>query len=310
MKRTRLPILPVIAVTAVIAVIVASGAPARASEKELASLRTEHWIISYSTTEEMARQVGETLEKTRAVFIDTFARIGIELDEQTRLLECELYEDPASYTNHMKSIGRPGAPGSFGWYSPTTNRLTLIKPTISEAGGIKVTLEWAAAHEGAHQLAFDLGLLDRSRPLSYPPWFLEGVAGAFETNNPNDEFGPFSNYVTGKVQVIRKHVEQGNYAPLLELSDMPWPGSSSLKDRFENIPKERIQIYAQGASLAIYLITHRPEAFKAFLEELAGPSRSHTASSRWRAAFKDAFGDVDALESDWKRWLLALEPAS
>ena len=99
-------------------------------------------------------------------------------------------------------------------------------------------------------------------------------------------------------------------SPLLELSDMPWPGSSSLKDRFENIPKERIQIYAQGASLAIYLITHRPEAFKAFLEELAGPSRSHTASSRWRAAFKDAFGDVDALESDWKRWLLALEPAS
>ena len=304
MKRVRLPIL------LIMAIIVASGATTRASEGELASLRTEHWIISYSTTEEVARQVGETLEKTRAVFIDTFARIGIEFEEQTRLLECELYEDPASYTNHMKSIGRPSAPGSFGWYSPTTNRLTLIKPTISEAAGIKITLEWSAAHEGAHQLAFDLGLLDRSRPLNYPPWFLEGVAGAFETNDPGVDFGPFSDYVTGKVQLIRKHVEQGNYAPLIELSDMPWPGSSSLKDRFENIPKERIQIYAQGASLAIYLITHRPEAFKAFLEELASPPGSRAASSRWRAAFKDAFGDVDALESDWKRWLLKLEPAS
>ncbi len=291
-------------------VMVASGATAQATEKRLATLRTEHWIISYSTTEEVARQVGETLEKTRTVFIDTFARIDIDFDEQTRLLRCDLYKDPASYTDHMKSIGKPGEPGSFGWYSPETNRLTLIKPTISEAAGIKITLEWAAAHEGAHQLAFDLGLLDRSRPLSYPPWFLEGVAGAFETNDPRVEFGPFSDYVTGKVQVIRRHVEQDDYAPLIELSDMPWPGSSSLQDRFENIPKERIQIYAQGASLAIYLITHRPEGFKAFLEELASPDSSRAASGRWRAAFKDAFGNVDALESDWKRWLLELEPAS
>ncbi len=294
----------------IMAVIVASGATAQATEKRLASLRTEHWIISYSTTEEVARQVGETLEKTRAVFIETFARIGIELEQETRLLRCELYKDPASYTDHMKSIGKPAEPGSFGWYSPETNRLTLIKPTISEVAGIRISLVWAAAHEGAHQLAFDLGLLDRDRPLSYPPWFLEGVAGAFETNDPKVEFGPFSGYVTEKVQVIRKYVERTEHAPLIELSDMPWPGSSSLQDRFENVPKERIQIYAQGASLAIYLITHRPEEFKAFLEELVSTSGSHGSTGRWRAAFKDAFGNVDVLESDWKRWLLDLEPAS
>ena len=87
---------------------------------------------------------------------------------------------------------------------------------------------------------------------------------------------------------------------------MQLPGSSSLRDRFENVPRERVQIYAQGASLTIYLMSHRPEQFTAYLKGLA--SSSGTARGRWRATFKKAFDDIDVLESDWKEWLLGLVP--
>ena len=52
------------------------------------------------------------------------------------------------------------------------------------------------------------------------------------------------------------------------------------------------------------------DALPYLVEELASPDSSRAASGRWRSAFEDAFGNVDALESDWKRWLLELEPAS
>lgn len=279
-----------------------SRRPTQEFGEGIASLQTEHWVIYYSTEEEEARQVGETLERTRSLFIEAFARIGIKLEERTSQLTCELYKDPASYTDHMRSIGRAGNPPSFGWYSTGSNRLTLIKPDIEEVMGLKVSLIWTAAHEGAHQLSHNLGLMKSFG--SYPPWLIEGVAGAFETDDPGTEFGPFSGYVTQKVRIIREYAERGAHAPLLELSDMQWPGSSSLRDRFENVPKERVQIYAQGASLTIYLMTHRPEQFKTYLERLG--NRSGNASGRWRTAFKDAFGDIDTLESEWKRWLLAL----
>ena len=306
--------LPQILILIVIAVFVASDTAPQATHKILddefgegfASLRTEHWVIHYSTTDEQARQVGETLEKTRTIFIETFARVGIELEEQTPVLTCELYKDSESYRDHMKSIGNPRGAPSFGWYSTGTNRLTLIEPEIDDVMGLKVSLVWTAAHEGAHQLSFNLGLLQRGR--NYPPWLLEGVAGAFETDDPKVEFGPFSGYVTQKVRIIREYVERSDHAPLLELSAMRRTPSSSLRDRFENVPKKRVQIYAQGASLAIYLITHRPEGFKTYLQNLTSASSSGTASNRWRTAFQDAFGDINALESDWKRWLLELDP--
>jgi hypothetical protein len=300
----------------VMAVLVASGAAPRPNNNELngrfgegfASLRTEHWVIFYSTTEEEARQVGESLERTRTVFVESFSRLGIKLDEPSRPLKCELYQDLSSYNDRMKSLGRSRDAPSFGWYSRATNRLILIKQDVEEIMGLKISLVWAAAHEGAHQLSFNLGLLERGK--NYPPWLVEGVAGAFETTDPKAEFGPFSGYVTQKVRIIQEYVERSDYAPILELSEMRRTPSSSLRDRFENIPKERVQIYGQGASLVIYLITHRPEEFMTYVEDLTSGPNSGGEPNRWRAAFKVAFGDVGALESDWKRWLLELDPDS
>jgi hypothetical protein len=271
-----------------------------------ATLQTEHWVIVYSTAEKEAREVGEALEKTRATYIETFDRADIELRKYSRILVCELHKDPASYVDHMKSVGRPRQPPSFGWYSTGTNRLTLIKTEMTEIEGLKISLIWTATHEGAHQLSYNYGPLERGS--SYPPWLLEGLAGAFETLEPEAEFGPFSDHVTQKVQLIQGYAERAEHAPLLELSDMQRPPSRSLKDRFERVPLQRVQIYGQGASLVTYLITHRAEQLMTYVEALGKRRASGALGGRWRTAFKEAFGDVGALEVDWKRWLLALEP--
>lgn len=284
---------------ATLAVLVGT-ASAQQPPENLEVLKTEHWTVFYTTSDQDAKEVGKALEMTREIFIDTFEKIGFEIKNSDRKFVCELYKDEQSFKDHRKR----SAP-SFGWYSTGNNKLTLIDPGDTEVAGLKLSLVWTATHEGAHQLCYNLGLLDKRG--AYPPWLLEGLAGAFETDDATNNFGPHSGRVTQKIRIIQELVEKDEYAPLLKLATMRRSPSKGLQDRFTNVPKERIQIYAPGASLATYLILHRPEQLMVYMQALSARPASGSRTGQWRDEFNEAFRNIDALETDWERWILSLD---
>jgi hypothetical protein len=153
-----------------------------------------------------------------------------------------------------------------------------------------------AAHEMIHQLASNTGLLPRHD--AFPIWLQEGFAAQFE--------------------VIRG----GRWAGISRAHDLRLPDWRKLPSplRLERLVRDagfgrgyQRDLYAQAWALVYYLRTQRPQQFLTFIDILRGPNAESPApqspaADRVINAFKRAFGsDLDALESDWHRFMKSVQ---
>ncbi len=258
---------------------------------------TEHWLIAHSTTDERARLVGESLERVRAEFVRTFEGIGFEIVEPSEPLVFVVYADRKSFDDYMRRRVRPTEIQGNGLYSPRTNRVSLIVPRTRRRS-VDSSLINLAVHEGTHQIAFNLGVLNRRE--SYPPWFGEGLATTFETRDLKGEFGPLTDSVSRRLAATARMVAEDRAMPLEDLLALRRPSDS--EDR-RLARAGNLAIYGQGASLVTYLIRERPEQMKEYIDALERLPRFRDPDSLWHGAFEAAFGDVGEFEREWKVWL-------
>lgn len=143
-------------------------------------------------------------------------------------------------------------------------------------------------HEVSHQLLFHTGV--QNEHARYPLWISEGLATAFETDSPNDPFGPDHDYRERRAGFTQLLADEG-LIPLAELITI-----------FE-IPHEQedtvFPLYHQSYALVSWLSRYRPHALAAYLESYRASGSRRLSQRDHALIFETAFGPVRQLERDW-----------
>ena len=285
-----------------------------------ASYASRHFLLLHDATPEQAKVRAALLETTGRIFYRSFRRLGMELDPPDRRLVCLLFTDRDSYAAYSRQVDGQDMGWTTGYYSGRTNRIVLLDesialadaPTSAQASAelaryaeqaeqiVLGSLDPSAfdgpwqglastTHEAAHQLAFNTGV--QKRGVMYPLWVSEGLATAFETENPSEPFGP------GHVNVRRQRdlhraLDEDRLLPLHRFV----VGVRVPHDD----PRFASALYAQAWSLFQYLYLERPEELGGYLSMLADLPPGRRSEATRRREFIEAFGPIETLEAAWR----------
>lgn len=147
-----------------------------------------------------------------------------------------------------------------------------------------------AVHEAVHLLAFNLGLQLRDR--QYPFWLTEGLACAFETDKPNQAFGPDREYEP-RQRDFEKLREQGRLMPmdvLVQLTSVP-----------DNDEATAEVMYTQSWSLVRFLVRYERDSFAEFVRDFQRRGPGRIGAKEQLSMFTARFGDPAILEKRWLR---------
>ena len=282
---------------------------------------TAHWLIVHKADPKWVDDTATMLERTHDLFFEQFKKAGFEPRPLATKLVCVLIgkqEDFAKYIDGVrKAAGRPplaeqagpgAGPGArkppvgIGSYSEQTNRIqmcdvrALPRNPNRPADAARTDLENIArtAHEAAHQLSFNTGILKEH--VGYPMWLGEGLAGNFEFSDPGKPFGPLTDNLSPRAARLRQLYADGKVLPLKSMVSM------SPSDAHQ--PDNKGPTYAQGWGLFRFLFTERPKQLKQYLAALT--ERAPRSPGQALSAFDAAFGPADDLENDWKQFLKRL----
>lgn len=137
-------------------------------------------------------------------------------------------------------------------------------------------------HEAVHMLLHHRGIVPATT--ATPIWFLEGLAGCFE---PVAAYGPFGAGHTenGRSAEFRSHLANDRIIDLETLVSLEKvPAKSDRRNAF----------YATSAQLCSWLVRHRPDGVRRFIESV-----KHGAGRDRVALFEATFGPCSRIESIW-----------
>jgi hypothetical protein len=281
-------------------------------------LSTAHYLICYNTSREYAQWVGSLFERLYLAFTNYWGRRGFHLSEPALPLVAIVFADRASYSQHTRAELGALATSIPGYYSLTTNRMTMVDLTgMSLAGhargrsGGQAQINRILAqpeaertvatiiHEATHQIAFNCGL--HTRLSDCPMWFSEGIALYFETPDLTSAKGWKSIGAINRVHLAQFQ----DYLPRRPPDSL----AALLTDdkRFRDQTTSR-DAYCEAWALTYYLMSRRSKEYVAYLRGLARkkPLVWDDAATRL-AEFKQAFGeDLTRLDSDFVKFMSTL----
>ena len=152
------------------------------------------------------------------------------------------------------------------------------------------------AHEAAHQLAYNSGLMKRGALA--PFWLSEGLATNFEPLQGHRRFGPQHDNPRRR----RALVEARDGQMLTPLGDFVTLTEARTQDA------ERLRAdYAQAWGLFHYLFQHRHNDLRRYLQAQASIRPGRRTAEALRDEFAAAFGRMGTLEDQWMRWVRRLQ---
>ena len=266
---------------------------------------TRHWVLVYKADVEWVKACGEMLERTHDTFVATFEKAGFKLKKLEEDLVGVLIGEEKDFREYMErkrsQSGRSGPPrGGGGVYSGRTNRITFFDDRTRERSrsGSKsrppdlVNMS-KAAHEGAHQLAFNLGVQQRGG--RYPPWVGEGLAANFEMQDAGKPFGPYTKNLSLRRRNLLKLHERGKTVSLEEFVVKRRPRDPA--------PGELGLIYSQGWGLFRFLLLNYPDKLQGYLESFVAEGAGRPSPQLFRRRFEDSFGTFGKVEKQWQAFL-------
>jgi hypothetical protein len=142
-------------------------------------------------------------------------------------------------------------------------------------------------HEAVHLLAFNSGLQLPDR--DYPFWLSEGLASSFETDRPENAFGPDRPWITGtRKERFEELRREGRLVPLTKLvrvGEVPrWDGETA------------DAMYSQGFALFSMLYQQDPQAMGRYIQSLTDEPPGRIDPDRQVDLFGRAFGDIASVE--------------
>ena len=262
---------------------------------------TPHYAIASTASPEFTAFVAELLEHFRTAFVAEFG----PLPEPAGPLPVAILGDRAAFAAFVNRPGRVGGivdPNSRGFYDPVTNRVVLYDfAADAPAGRVRAAAAAEAAnvatvvHEAAHQLAYNTGL--HARLADNPVWITEGLAMLCE---PTDRRHPLGWRGFGRRNADR--FKQFKALLATRRRDPNLRGTNPLEqlvatDGLFRDPATAANAYAAAWALTDHLRRKQPEAFRAYLADLAAKPPLATDSIADRLnLFSRRFGDdLDAL---------------
>ncbi|MFO0012332.1 MAG: DUF1570 domain-containing protein [Planctomycetota bacterium] len=174
------------------------------------------------------------------------------------------------------------------------NTLELLVKIIREEDDIEVV-----SHEATHQLAGNTGLMPRDKIAMR--WAHEGLASYFETSS-DAGWGGIGAVNQGRLKGYRRVSSDPQRAPLeLLVSDLLFDKAAD--------GRERSDAYGQAWALTHFLMETRSEALIEYYRTISELSQSEQGIQRGELVdrFRECFGDLRSLESQWHQYMAGLK---
>ena len=268
---------------------------------------TKHFVICSSAGPVYAEWAGSLFERLHDAFYAYWKDAGLELRESPFPLAAVVLKNRTEFAEFATKHDRPDAAQAPGYFSEPTNRIILFDLTAGPkstpaktAGDIRRKLEASSfnvatmIHEATHQLAFNSGL--HTRYADNPRWLTEGMAMFFEVPDLDSRSGWKT---IGRVNSPRlKDFRETTRSPRESLADL-----IRSDDSFLNADRSRAA-YASSWALTFFLLKTQRDETVAYLKKIQSKPRlvADAPEDRIRE-FEAAFGELDAVERDWRKWI-------
>ena len=217
-------------------------------------------------------------------FVHYFAVRGFRLEEPQFPLVAIVWKNRADFLRYAQSDGAALGSNVIGYYSPTSNRITLY----DAGGGSASSSDWHAnlqtvIHEATHQTAFNTGV--HSRFADTPTWVVEGLGTLFEATGVFDSRAHRSQ---------SERINQGRLAGFREMQRAGYePGTLHdlvASDRLFNT--RSLDAYAHAWALSFYLVETQPRRYSQYLKLVAAkpPFEKYSSTDRLKD-FASVFGN-------------------
>ena len=276
---------------------------------------TPRFAIASTASPDFTAWAGDLLEAVHAGFVEEFAppRPLAAALPVLILKDRAAFEAFAARPDQAARGVNPTL--SQGYYDPVSNRIVLYdfagspsplggahRGSIRERAANRQANVATVAHEAVHQLAYNAGL--HARLADNPVWLTEGLAMQAEATDRRAPLGwrgfdggvnPARSRAFREALAARRRdrrLRDANPLPALLGSDAVFAD-----------PAVAAAAYAASWALVRHLRAERPEAFAAYLTDLAAlPPLAPASEENRLAAFRQRFGDdLDALWDEVQR---------
>jgi hypothetical protein len=232
-------------------------------------------------------------------FMDHFHAKGFSVKRPDRRLTLVVFLDERPYLEFARKFATKVPANAAGFYSRSENWLVLFDfrnvPQNERGAGHKNAR--TLAHEAAHQLTFNTGLLNRRGDV--PLAVLEGLASYSEIRplHGRQQPGQLNRPLLDDLAHIQRRLDWITATELLCDDDAS----------FGTTLDQTLLAYAQGWLLVYYLMKAPPRLpqFQAYLKAIYGRTgKSHRFEDAERS-----FGDLDRLDQELRREAVRLQQA-
>lgn len=278
--------------------------------------QTKHYVLCYNTSRAYAQWCGTLFERLYQGFQNYWTNRGLQLHEPEFPLTAIIFSDRASYARYSRPEVGDAIDAIIGYYSPTTNRMTMydltgtagtsadrgsltqIARTLAQPDAAKTVA--TIVHEATHQIAYNCGLHQRFSDI--PLWVSEGIAVYFETPDLSKDKGWSTIGAVNRTRLLMFR----QYLPRRPADSL----EKLIRDdeRMRN-PATAGDAYAEAWALNYFLLAARSQQYRDYLQMLAkkGPQAAEPPETRL-AEFRNAFGpDLTALDRDFVRFISRLK---
>jgi len=276
------------------------------------NFETRRFVVLSDASPRWTREQTALLELTHYQFKRFARRFGLRPRPLRHKLVCVLFEEQEDYQKFAKDHDGVTAGWISGYYSPKHDRVVFYNIESDSAHARapapvlgfghmargRITDERVRAsiatsiHETVHQLAFHTRI--QSAQIQNPLWISEGLATAFETDQPRQAFGPEYDYPI-RLRKFRELLEDD--ASLIGLGELV---------RYTEMPDDHDEtitaVYHQSYALVSWLCRFRKIQMRDFLGALKRERPGRPTGQRHLELFEAAFGDVHSLERKWLRY--------
>jgi hypothetical protein len=263
--------------------------------------RTAHFVVTSDASAEDVSALSARLESTYQAVVRFARQIDFPLPEPQARLPVTLFDRHEDFRTALRAAGLD-AETFVGFYDQKSNRsffcnaehlpqVDAIPPGPQRAALVEQIHRLVVAHETAHQVLFNVGLL--SRGADHPEWWVEGLACLFETP-PAADGGIVLNRL--RLADLREGLAAGRGLQLRDLTADAGPSPA-------NAHETRLR-YAKAWALTEFMRQKDPDAFRLFAKLQTTQPIAPPSSKENLAIFQNVFGppDDDALLG----WIRAL----
>jgi hypothetical protein len=188
------------------------------------------------------------------------------------------------YQHYAASQGTEVGPGVLGFYSPTSNRVTLYDQTaLWGANGAWNENEATIIHEATHQMAFNIGV--HNRFAATPLWIAEGLGTMFEARGVWNS----SDYPRQADRINRPRLAQFRQWQRLGRQPGSFVNLVSSDRLFQSNPAAA---YSEAWAWVFFLTENYPRQFGQYVQRTAAlPNFEDYSLARRLADFTAVFGE-------------------